>query len=215
METYTCGERQPASRQDYQQYDRIWQRVSPELTPYPDLRGARAPTQTTVASTAMAPPAVRLETLPGAIADPCCMGTQAQQSLGVLQGFVDEECRQRTVYLAQVRRQLRPGRAALLRRMAEQSLQHIQQLMTAYYLITGQCLRPVAQQVNVSDMTWCDLLRASYHEEVCDRFNYMRASEEALDPCVKELFSRLADASQAQAEVLFDELSRHMCRQRR
>ena len=206
METYTCGE-----RQDYQQYDRIWQRVSPELNPYPEIRAEQAAEQIV----ALAPAAGQLENLPGAVADPCCMGTQARQSLGVLQGFLNEECRQRTVYLTQSRRQSRQERAALMRRMAEISLENIRQLMAACFLITGQCSRPVVQAADGERVDWCRLLRFCYHEEVCDRLNYTRAAEEAVDLCVRELFSRLAETSRQQAEELFDELSRLMCHRKR
>ena len=116
MEAYTCGERQTDSREDYQLYDRIWQRVSPELNPYPNIRaeqgaqgtGGPAPQmESPVAPVPLAPPAAGGQSssaapaapegtnLPGAFPDPCCMGTAAQQSLGVLQGFLDEENHQR------------------------------------------------------------------------------------------------------------------------
>ena len=235
MEAYTCGERQTEGREDYQLYDRIWQRVSPELNPYPGVRaeqgvqGTGSPAlrmETPVSPAPLAPeaggqsptvvPAAASEGagLPGALPDPCCMGTAAQQSLGVLQGFLDEECRQRMFYLSQARRQSRGDRADLLRRMAERSLSHIRQLAAAGYLITGGRVRPALQSVVPQALPWPQLLRECYHDEICDRFNYMRAADETLDPCVAGLFRSLGEDSGDQAEELFQELARLMCRGR-
>lgn len=242
MEQYTCGERQ-AARQDYQQYDRIWQRVSPELDPYPEVRAAMAPAPSAGTGTAagtvngaaagsapavpsipavpavpatpvqpVTPAAPAASALPGDISDPCCMGTEAQLSLGVLQGFLEEECRQRMVYLAYARRM--NDRSGLLRRLADQSLVHIKKLAAAHYLITGRCVHPLAQSPAVQPYTWCQLLRFCYHQEACDRFNYLRAADETTDPCLTELFQDLAEASGEAADELFQELSRLMCRQR-
>jgi len=213
METYPCGERQTA-HQDYRQYDRIWQRVSPELDPYPELR-AESGAMSVSAEPSAGALAIPEDRLPGAVPDPCCMSSLARQSLGVLQGFLDEECRQRTAYLLAARRQTRPERGALLRRMAERSLEHIRRLMAAGYLITGRCLRPLSRECARLESDWCPLLRGFYHGESCDRLNYARAADEAEDECLGALFRQLSEASREQAEELFEELSRQMCRRRR
>ena len=231
METYTCGERQTDGREDYQLYDRIWQRVSPELNPYPAVRGEQGAQgtggpalrmETPASPVPLAPAAGQSPTgtapaaanLPGAFPDPCCMGTAAQQSLGVLQGFLDAENQQRARYLCYARRQSRGDRAALLRRMAEWSLSHIRQLAAAAYLITGECSRPALRPVTPRAQSWPQLLRECYHDEVCDRFNYMRAADETLDPCLAELFRSLGEGAGDQAAELFQELTGLMCRGR-
>ena len=61
---------------DFRRYDRIWQRVSPTLEPYPAEEGE--------AMTALTP--AQESQLPGAEADPCCMGSAARESLSVLTG---------------------------------------------------------------------------------------------------------------------------------
>ena len=213
MEQYTCGERPAADRQDYQQYDRIWQRVSPELNPYPDVREEGQSTQGMAARTEGM--STRMEELPGSFPDPCCMGNSAQQSLEVIRGFIDQECYHCARYKAQARRQCRPERVALLQRMAEISMIHIRRLMTACYLITGQCCRPSVQSVELLEMSWCQMLREFYHDEICDSFNYRRAGDEVTDPCLSRLFAELADSAQRQADELFAQLSRMMCRQSR
>ena len=211
MEQVSCGERQAASNQDYQQYDRIWQRVSPELNPYPTVQTESAQTAANSLQTAGA----RMEESPGTDFGPCCMGTEAQQSLEIIRGFINWECQQRCVYLAQARRLQRTDRAALLRRMAEQSLLHIRKLMAAYYLITGQCCRPMVQVSSVPEISWCQMLREFYHDESCDCINYRRAADETTDVCLTELFQELSDNSQGQANELFQELTKLMCRQSR
>lgn len=78
---------------DYRQYDRIWERVAPTLNPYPAAR--------TQNSAAAAPMTVQEEeNLPGAEQNPCCMGSQAAESLEVLKGFIEEELADRRYYLA-------------------------------------------------------------------------------------------------------------------
>ena len=66
---------------DFRKYDQIWQRVAPNLEPYPDLREPAVPAVPPLPSggTASGAPAVpAAETLPGAEQDPCCMGTAAR-----------------------------------------------------------------------------------------------------------------------------------------
>ena len=69
---------------DFRKYDQIWQRVAPNLEPYPDLREPAVPAVPPLPSggTASGAPAVpAAETLPGAEQDPCCMGTAAREEL--------------------------------------------------------------------------------------------------------------------------------------
>ena len=79
---------------DFRKYDQIWQRVAPNLEPYPDLREPAVPAVPPLPSggTASGAPAVpAAETLPGAEQDPCCMGTAAREELEVLEGFIEAE----------------------------------------------------------------------------------------------------------------------------
>ena len=70
---------------DYRMYDRIWQRVSPELNPYPDVRGESS--EVTLPETEIqfpSPPAeeimppVQEEMMPETALQPCCMGTNTR-----------------------------------------------------------------------------------------------------------------------------------------
>ena len=73
---------------DYRRCARVWQRVDPTLDPYPDVRAAAAMAADTPGDGLSAAERNAELSLPGAQADPCCMGTAALESLEVLQGFI-------------------------------------------------------------------------------------------------------------------------------
>lgn len=179
-------------------YDQIWQRVSPELDPYP---AAQTPSG---AALQPASPAKTsgLDSLPGAEANPCCMGTLAQPSTDVVAGFIDEELSVRRSYLL-LNRQAQPEIVRqLLRRMIHERSAALRQLKAAYYLITGSCHVPV---ITMEQPRWrClpEALRACYHQEACSGFNYQRAADEADDLCLQRLFAQLSQQAYRRAEAL-------------
>lgn len=184
------------SAYDYAGCARVWQRVAPELEPYPPAVYAQTPTQE--------------ETLPGAIADPCCMGTQAAVSLEVLRGFVRAELSDRQSYLTLSRSAPTMEARRTFRALAEDETQHARRLLGVLYLITGACERQVIQQTPLPDEGYCPLLRRLYHEEACGAFNYRRAAEEAQDICLRTIFSALADDEQRHADAILSLLARTM-----
>ena len=112
---------------DYRQYDQIWQRVSPSLNPYPGME---------------APAEVRAEeNLPGAAANPCCMGSAAMDDLAVVEGFIEGELADQRYYLA-FSRQAPVSARQLLRSSAQDEGGHARRRMAVYYLITGRRSRP-------------------------------------------------------------------------
>lgn len=188
---------------DFRKYDQIWQRVAPNLEPYPDLRedaasGAAAPQPAAVPA---------METLPGAEENPCCMGTAAQEELGVIEGFIEVELADRRTYLAFARRAPAFARGTL-RDLANSSAAAAKRLMTAYYLITGTCYRPAVASGNISIGNWCPALRERYHVEACNGMNYLRAGEETTDPCLGRLLKALGEESYRQADALMALLER-------
>lgn len=221
---------------DYRRYDRIWQRVSPDLDPYPDVRAACNNTETAApapapVSTADVPntavlgaavPAPVMEngvagsgggedTLPGAEMNPCCMGTEAQQSLDVLEGFIEEELAERRCCLNLSRRFRNQQAARLMRRFASEKQAAARQLSTAYYLITGSCHAPA---ITVEHMQWAGMaeaLRHCYHQEACSGFNYQRAADETIDPCLQKLLGRLAEQSYQRADEVMALLGQIIC----
>lgn len=99
---------------DYRRCARVWQRVDPTLNPYPDVRATAAMAADTPGDGLSAAERNAELTLPGAQADPCCMGTAALESLEVLQGFIREELADRRTYLSSrgARRRRRCGRCS-------------------------------------------------------------------------------------------------------
>lgn len=225
---------------DYRMYDRIWQRVSPDLDPYPEVRAAnaaRSPAAPQPASVPSAPPAPKLETpavpvavetpaaspaapapdtaaesqLPGAEMNPCCMGTQARESLQVLEGFIEEELAERRYCLSLCRRVHNANAARLLRRIANEKQCAARDMCTAYYLITGQCYTPT---ITVEQMQWDSLaaaLRSCYHQEACNGFNYARAADGTADLCLQKLFTKLSQQSYKRADEVMCALGQVLC----
>ncbi len=94
---------------DFRKYDQIWRRVAPNLEPYPDLREPAVPAMAPLASVPhrglpSRRPVRTWEHLPGAEENPCCMGTMAQEELGVIEGFIEVELADRRTYQAFARR---------------------------------------------------------------------------------------------------------------
>lgn len=237
---------------DYRMYDRIWQRVSPDLDPYPEVRAAMNGTNAAMSGTdsmtgsmdaaASAPvmpaapetPAVPVAVdaaaaaepaptvpvvggdsgeaqLPGAQVNPCCMGTEARESLAVLEGFIEEELAERRYCLTLCRRVRSQSAARLLRRIAAEKQAAAREMSTAYFLITGSCYTPV---ISVEQMQWENLtaaLRSCYHQEACNGFNYERAAEGTVDPCLQKLFNKLSEQSYRRADDVMALLGQILC----
>ena len=170
---------------DYRRCARVWQRVDPTLDPYPDVRAAAAMAADTPGDGLSAAERNAGLTLPGAQADPCCMGTAALESLEVLQGFIREELADRRTYLFLARRA--PEARQVFRAIASDEGRHARRLLAAVYLITGERYCPAICYPPLRCDGYCAALRERYHEEVCGGFNYRRASQETLDPCLQQL----------------------------
>ena len=172
---------------DYRRCARVWQRVDPTLDPYPDVRAAAAMAADTPGDGLSAAERNAELSLPGAQADPCCMGTAALESLEVLQGFIREELADRRTYLFLARRAPTAEARQVFRAIASDEGQHARRLLAAVYLITGERYCPAICYPPLRCDGYCAALRERYHEEVCGGFNYRRASQETLDPCLQQL----------------------------
>lgn len=172
---------------DYRRCARVWQRVDPTLDPYPDVRAAAAMAADTPGDGLSAAERNAELTLPGAQADPCCMGTVALESLEVLQGFIREELADRRTYLFLARRAPTAEARQVFRAIASDEGRHARRLFAAIYLITGERYCPAICYPPLRCDGYCAALRERYHEEVCGGFNYRRASQETLDPCLQQL----------------------------
>ena len=86
---------------DFRQYDRVWQRVAPDLEPYPSANVSAAVPASQPPQAPSAGQLARQESqLPGAAQNPCCMGSAAAEMLEVLTGFIEEELADRRYFLA-------------------------------------------------------------------------------------------------------------------
>lgn len=172
---------------DYRRCARVWQRVDPTLDPYPDVRAAAAMAADTPGDGLNAAERNAELTLPGAQADPCCMGTAALESLEVLQGFIREELADRRTYLFLARRAPTAEARQMFRAIASDEGRHARRLLAAVYLITGERYCPAICYPPLRCDGYCAALRERYHEEACGGYNYRRASQETLDPCLQQL----------------------------
>ena len=172
---------------DYRRCARVWQRVDPTLDPYPDVRAAAAMAADTPGDGLSAAERNAELTLPGAQADPCCMGTAALESLEVLQGFIREELADRRTYLFLARRAPTAEARQVFRAIASDEGKHARRLLAAVYLITGERYCPAICYPPLRCDGYCAALRERYHEEACGGYNYHRASQETLDPCLQQL----------------------------
>lgn len=163
---HNCG----TGAYDFRRYDRVWQRVAPDLEPYPGM-GTAAVTQPasmarpagqggtgTVGAQPAGTGALARQELPGAERNPCCMGSAASEMLEVLTGFIEEELEDRRSFLA-LARQAPSWARQKLRDMAAEEGNHARRLMAVHYLITGQCYRPAVVSGTVQVGRWCPALR--------------------------------------------------------
>lgn len=185
---------------DYRRCERVWQRVDPALNPYPEARAA--------AETGMSAPERNAElTLPGAQTDPCCMGTAALESLEVLQGFIREELADRREYLFLARRAPTQEARRVFLAVAADEEKHARRLLAAVYLITGERYCPAVCCPPLRYEGYCAALRGRYHEEACGGFNYRRAAQETLDPCLQQLLLEFSQDEYRHARAMLCLLS--------
>ena len=177
---------------DYRRCARVWQRVDPTLDPYPDVRAAAAMAADTPGDGLSAAERNAELTIPGAQADPCCMGTAALESLEVLQGFIREELADRRTYLFLARRAPTAEARQVFRAIASDEGMHARRLLAAVYLITGERYCPTICYPPLRCDGYCAALRERYHEEVCAARQYDRAAQSAGDACLSQLFRDLS-----------------------
>ena len=192
---------------DYRRCARVWQRVDPTLDPYPDVRAAAAMAADTPGDGLSAAERNAELTLPGTQADPCCMGTAALESLEVLQGFIREELADRRTYLFLARRAPTAEARQVFRAIASDEGRHARRLLAAVYLITGERYCPAICYPPLRCDGYCAALRERYHEEVCGGFNYRRASQETLDPCLQQLLLAFSQDEYRHANAMLGLLS--------
>lgn len=214
--TIFSGQQTPSAAYDFRVYDKVWQRVTPGADPYAE--NAVVPAETAAPAAAPAAQSQRaaqqeesMSSLPGAVPDLCCMGTAAQDSSGVLEGFIQEELASARCCRSLACRVQNQTAAQLLRRIGSEKQAAAQELCGAYYLVTGSRCTP---SVTVEHRHWGSLaeaLRACYRQEACSGLNYARASDETTDLCLAKLFNRLSAQAYQRAEDVMSLLGRLIC----
>ena len=211
---------------DFRQYDRIWQRVAPNLEPYPGMAVPpagrseavnppvpAAPAVPAIPAVPEAPavpvPAIPEGQLPGAERNPCCMGTEAAELLDVVTGYIEAALSDRR-YLLALLRQAPSWARKPLRDMAADLQDQARRLMAAHYLITGQCYCPSVSTERIYPGRWCPALRERYHAAACSGFNFARSAEDTMDPCLAKLFEEMSKESYRHAEELMGLLQRSL-----
>lgn len=195
---------------DFRQHDRIWQRVSPGLEPYPDT-AARSGGQPGVATPETGLTPMQESQLPGADPNPCCMGTEAAELLTVLEGYIEEELEDQRQYQA-LSRQAPSWARQTLREITEDEGNHARRLMAAWYLITGQCYRPNVVRGQLYIGKWCEELRQCYHEEACGGLNYARTADGTADVCLSGMLREFSTDEYRHAERIMALLERSLSR---
>ncbi|MCI9121086.1 MAG: ferritin-like domain-containing protein [Oscillibacter sp.] len=212
-----------AQTYDFRQYDRIWQRVAPNLEPYPPGMSQTARSEVQPPFPAVQPvPPVQPETpavpvpigsgesqLPGAEQNPCCMGSAAAEMLEVLTGYIEASLSDRRVLQA-LTRQAPSWARQRLRDIGTDLTGHVRQLSAAYYLITGRCYRPSVSTERIYVGRWCPALRERYHAAACSGFNYARSADDTTDVCLAKLFKDLSEDAYRHAEELMGLLERSL-----
>lgn len=240
MENTLFGGQTTSPAYDFRVYDRVWQRVAPGTDPFSEdpsnpipsgsaTGPAPAPAGAAMSGTAemntgsavvpavnpSAVPAPAQESggaaVPGADPDPCCMGTNAVDSLEVLEGFIQEELGVSRCCQTLACRVQNQQAAQLLRRAACEKSAAARDMCAAYFLVTGNRYHPA---ITLEQTCWNNLpqaLRSLYHQEACNGFNYQRAADETTDPCLTKLFNRLSEMAYRRADDLMSLLGRMVC----
>ena len=226
------GQQAPSAAYDYRVYDQVWKRVSPGLDPYAEnpagagqpagaagapVPPAMPPVAQPAAPQPVTPPsqgmgaAAGAANLPGADRNPCCMGSNARESLMVLEGFLEDELAGRRYAMALASGVRQQSMVRLLRRIAHEKQCAARDMCSAYYLITGQSYTPAIAVDQVQRDSLAAALRSCYHQEACNGFNYARASDGTADLCLQKLFDKLSKQSYRRAEEIMCALGQVLC----
>lgn len=200
---------------DYDMYDRIWQRVSPDLNPYPHVRGEEneiTPPQPRRQSECLA-----ARQTPGSGTQPdttlptCCMGNDARQSLDTLKGFLEEELAESRCVMALSRQVCHRNAARLLRQISAEKREAARRLQAACYLIDGTCHVAEVSVERTRFGSLAEALRHCYHQDACNGYHYQQAAEETADSCLSALLMELSKQSYHRADAVMRLLGEVLC----
>lgn len=166
------------TREDYIHYDKVWQRVAPELNPYPAVRESEsppAPTPPTPAPPAAAP---------------------------ALTDYIDSALGQRCLYQRYATCAPTIAARRTMYRLAEEELCHARRLAALHYVATGVPYHVPHMEVQKPCLPWQELLRQWWQEECCSGEAFFRAAQAAENPCLRETLHQLSQEEFRHAESL-------------
>ena len=173
---------------DYRRYDRIWQRVSPELTPYPEARAAQSGAAEERRPAKPPSPPVQPEAVPGAAE--------------LLQGFLREELADAQTHRYLAGQSPTAEGRRLMRQLAADETSHVKTLQAAHFLLTGETYRVTVVLPPQPRLPWHDRLREQYHASSRDGAAYEHAAEETQDKCLRQMLEKLSKDKYRHAELL-------------
>lgn len=139
------------------------------------------------------------------------MGSNARESLMVLEGFLEDELAGRRYAMALASGVRQQSMVRLLRRIAAEKLAAAQELCAAYYLTTGNRYRSAVAVEHMQFGSLAEAMRSLYHQEACSGLNYQRAADETMDPCLQRLFTQLGKQSYQHADDIMVLLGKLVC----
>lgn len=172
---------------DYRRYDRIWQRVSPELTPYPEARVAQSGAA-----------AERRPAKPSPPAQP----DATRETTERIQDFVREELAEAQTYRYLAGQSPTTEGRRLMQRLAADETAHVKTLQAAYFLLTGETYRVTVVLPPQPRLLWQDRLREQYHASSRNGASYESAAEETRDKGLRQMFEQLSKDEYRHAELL-------------
>ncbi len=178
-------EKRNETDRDYLQYDRIWQRVAPELNPYPEAREALAAHKQQPAPPQKEP------------------ASEETVSLTQLESLIGMALTARCTYLRYARCAPHAQGRCTLQQMAGETGEDARRLMSYYYVTTGKCYQAPCRRKDESPLLpWCQILRKFYQEE-CRSAEYCRKmAEHTEDRCLQEILTDMAEACHKRAAAL-------------
>lgn len=184
---------------DYRLHDRIWERVSPELVPFPEMRGGETMMMPQSVSSALQ--------LPGAEADPCCLGSAAAESVAVLEGFLREERQSQRLLKALFCCAPTQEAGRTVGKLLKSSQAVLRRIETVIYLIEGRWPKREELCGRTAAVRWQEGLRTAYHLEACGAMNYTRAGEETTDPCLSRMLQEIGREKYARSDRVLNLLA--------
>ena len=170
---------------DYRKYDRIWQRVAPELDPYPQARRAAE--------------AEKRENTPA---------RQGQKD-NALKDILTQERILYRIYLRCCRCTGDLFARRVMQKLAQEALHRARQMMSAYYILTGSC-PPKPPAGEEEKPAWCECLRQLYQREMQGAERCRTAAGQEKESHLRECYEDLAREKGERAAELLSLLERSM-----